>query len=306
MSVVGKLLNSGLDIGGEVAENAIKKLGKETIEDVTLPKVKMARDIMANSMLQGNFWDDAFNKSARSMDSILGIYPGNKKELRSATIDFLSNPKNNVMDAKELLSQTPLLTRIYNGENHLAEQLPSGRLSSVSLASPSELRYKDLVRLYGGDKPIVTVLDPEEATKNGIWLGSGDLNTPTDFEARRSVPEHNRLMQQYLDDMGITKYDTGGFRDTAWDETDWNMRMNQGRTSSGYAEGVVPLNNQSMVMRTTRTADDEELLNDIMDEIIIRARKPGGKEWLNKIIPGLALLLGGSGAIMGNNKKEEN
>lgn len=279
---------SGVDNG--VATRAMHFLPKKNIpvETPQLPFVDMPKDMMANSMLQGEFHENPEIQQMRSLDELLGYddFPKDRQELRTAVIDALVNRDTDDLTAKEILSQTPLLTRIFSNEQQLADQIGSGRLSSVSLASPSMLRYKDLVDFYGGDKPIITVLDVPEATRNGIYLDEGDLNTPTDFDKRRSVDEHNKLMEQYLDDYGIKKYDFGGFNDESWKEADWYMRTQNGRTSSGYAEGVADLGKNSIALRTNSIKRDDDMLNDLMDMIIEKARGENGREWLERIIPG--------------------
>ena len=258
-----------------------------------LPRISMPKDMMANSMLQGEFYENPDIKSMSSLDELLGMsnFPKDRKDLRTSVINALSDNNLDDMTAKEILSQTPMLTRIFSNEKQLAEQIGSGRLSSVSLASPSMLRYKDLVNLYGGKTPIITLLDVPETTKNGIYLDEGDLNTPTDFDMRRSVGEHNKLMKKYLEDNEISHYDYGGFNDKSWEDTDWNMRMNQGRTSSGYSEGVADLGEKSIALRTNAIKNDEDMLNDFMDMVLEKARGDGGREWLERVIPGSSEVL---------------
>lgn len=278
-----------------VPDEAVSRAAAPIIAETSglYPFVELAKDRLPNSMLQGEFYDNADNQSYRSLDDLLGAYPDTQSKLRDMVITTIADPQTDPQVAKEILAQTPLLTRIYSSQEQLDEQTGSGRLSSVSLASPAMLEFKDLVNFYGGNAPIIAVLDVPEATKDGIWLGDGDLNTPTDFDTRRPVDEHNSLMKKFLSDNGIDKYDTERFNATSWDQTDWNMRMHEGRTSSGYAEGVSVVSPESIVLRTGEVSRDSDMLNAVMDSILAKARSDGGRDWLERIIPGAP-----SGAIV--------
>lgn len=270
-------------------------LGKpaEVVDDMAnYADIALPTDRMANSWLQGSFSEDKDNLALSSLDELLGVDFSNMTpaQVKTKMVDKITDPATDPVVAKEILAQAPVMTRIFNGNEHMAGQLGSGRLSSISLASLAVLQYKDLSNFYGGDNPIITLLDPTDvASKNGgIYVGnvSGDLNTPTDFDAGvRSVEEHNKLMEEYLDGMS-SKMSREDIDKYALDELIYNAQMHNGRSDSGYEELIAPIDESSIMLAVKGGKDGQKNFNELLNKMLNKARGENGREWLNRVLVG--------------------
>lgn len=275
-----------------IEESGVLEAIEDTIKgDITYPSIEIAIDPMANSMLQGDFSNAQVNKEQPSLDELLGVYPDYPDKtgiLIEETIKKLTSPKTDPKVAKDILSQIPLVTRVFSSQEQMNDQVGSERLSSMSLASLSVIGFKNLLEFYGGERPILTILSPAGVVgDNGAWIGEGDLNTPTDFENRKTISNHNEEMKDFLGQNNVSKIDLTQFNKDSWADLDWNLHMTEGKTDSGYSEMVSTIPEDSVLLAVEWEGSTSNTINKALDILLKNIRK-NGSSWLRQILPGSA------------------
>ena len=295
MSVLSGLLDNYSDDVARIAANKIDDYAKASLSDLFSAAGKATSDRTASGV-------------------------------RNNMIDILSDSAVDEGIRREILERTPIAARVWNDPSAIEKLSSRPTFRSQAFQYGNDLdhiiwQYSD----ESGAKSAVTLSDLDDAFSRDLFTGIGDLFTPYADEgsgafyrwAREngiSPSTREEIMQKYFNPL-VENIDNPGWRPSSIMGYDDVTRP----TGARYDEFVSPMAESSILPKTRHELipdidgywdiDEAEIAaNEYKDKLLKEFSGKGGRDMLNKAIPAVSIIGGGSilGALLGGGDNTQN